>query len=187
LYVTHLRRKGGRGAWNPGNDALAYQPGAVCQIALHGVALKRAARYQLHLKMRHGPLVDMCFDAARSVLVCGCLLTMGATVSCVAMLLHVSFLVAQDDLNNSLFPGLFAAAFAAAMFSAFVVAFTEAMETLVQCFCEDTERNDGSMGRPYYMPKSLLVLVLEKVQGRKVRSMSHWSPYDPVGVVNADP
>jgi hypothetical protein len=28
---------------------------------------------------------------------------------------------------------------------------------------------------------------LEKVQGRKVRSMSHWSPYDPVGVVNADP
>ncbi|XP_034886359.1 choline transporter-like protein 4 isoform X2 [Mirounga leonina] len=46
--------------------------------------------------------------------------------------------------------------------SGFFSVFGMCVDTLFLCFLEDLERNDGSLDRPYYMPKSLL-----KILGRK--------------------
>uniref|UniRef100_A0A452UBQ7 Choline transporter-like protein n=1 Tax=Ursus maritimus TaxID=29073 RepID=A0A452UBQ7_URSMA len=46
--------------------------------------------------------------------------------------------------------------------SGFFSVFGMCVDTLFLCFLEDLERNDGSLDRPYYMPKSLL-----KILGKK--------------------
>ena len=40
----------------------------------------------------------------------------------------------------------------------------QAIETMLQCFCEDCERNDGSPMHPYYMPTKLKRLILASDQ-----------------------
>ena len=39
--------------------------------------------------------------------------------------------------------------------SAFMAVFDMAISTLFLCFCEDSERNDGSAAKPYFMEASL--------------------------------
>ena len=54
-----------------------------------------------------------------------------------------------------------------AVYGVFFITYREALETIVQCFCEDTERNDGTPLRRYYMPDALKTLIFEEVQGNK--------------------
>ena len=68
------------------------------------------------------------------------------------------------DVHLALVPAAAAAAAAAAINAVFFTAYAEAIETILQCFCEDLERNDGSALRAYYMPDSLKQLVLEKIR-----------------------
>ena len=37
----------------------------------------------------------------------------------------------------------------------------QAVEAMLQCFCEDCERNDGSAMHPYYMPDTFKKIILE--------------------------
>uniref|UniRef100_A0A8C6RV92 Choline transporter-like protein n=1 Tax=Nannospalax galili TaxID=1026970 RepID=A0A8C6RV92_NANGA len=48
--------------------------------------------------------------------------------------------------------------------SGFFSVFGMCVDTLFLCFLEDLERNDGSVNRPYYMPKSLLKILGKKNQ-----------------------
>merc|ERR1712059_85702 len=43
--------------------------------------------------------------------------------------------------------------------SAFFSVYSMAVDTLFLCFLEDLERNDGSLERPYYMSKSLKIIL----------------------------
>ena len=36
----------------------------------------------------------------------------------------------------------------------------QAVEAMLQCFCEDCERNDGSAMHPYYMPAAFKTVIL---------------------------
>jgi len=42
-----------------------------------------------------------------------------------------------------------------AIATAFMSVYEMAVDTMLLCFCEDTERNDGSAEKPYYMSDSL--------------------------------
>jgi choline transporter-like protein 2/4/5 len=53
------------------------------------------------------------------------------------------------------------------VFFAFFMAHREAVETIVQCFCEDTERNNGTPLRQYYAPAALKKLIFVDVQGHR--------------------
>jgi hypothetical protein len=44
----------------------------------------------------------------------------------------------------------------------FMTVFETAIDTIFLSFCEDCERNDGSDGKPYYMPPSLRTVINAK-------------------------
>eukprot|EP00658_Telonema_sp_P-2_P083014 TRINITY_DN8885_c0_g1_i11.p1 TRINITY_DN8885_c0_g1~~TRINITY_DN8885_c0_g1_i11.p1 ORF type:complete len:121 (+),score=54.69 TRINITY_DN8885_c0_g1_i11:58-420(+) len=41
------------------------------------------------------------------------------------------------------------------------------IETIMECFCEDTERNDGSFMKPFYMTPGLKQLLLKELTMRE--------------------
>lgn len=41
------------------------------------------------------------------------------------------------------------------------------MEAILQCFCEDCERNDGSAMHPYYMPAAFKKVILDAEKQKK--------------------
>lgn len=51
--------------------------------------------------------------------------------------------------------------------SAFFSVYNMCVDTLFLCFLEDLERNDGSMQKPYYMPKNLMKILNKKNQRPK--------------------
>ena len=57
-----------------------------------------------------------------------------------------------------------------AIYVTFFTSYAEAIETILQCFCEDMERNDGTPLRQYYMPESLKKLTFEEVKGQVMPS-----------------
>jgi choline transporter-like protein 2/4/5 len=44
----------------------------------------------------------------------------------------------------------------------FFEVYNMAVDTLFLCFLEDCERNDGSLDKPYYMPKELMIILGKK-------------------------
>ena len=134
---------------SPTASSLAYRPGAVCQVALHGLSLKKSAFAAHQLKLRNADVVGKCLGASHGALLAGVTFVMGIVVSTVAFALHV---FNPYDVHLALVPAAAAAAAAAVIFAVFFTAYVEAIETILQCFCEDLERNDGSALRQYYMP-----------------------------------
>ena len=74
------------------------------------------------------------------------------------------------DENAGLVPAAASAAMSAAIYVTFFTSYAEAIETILQCFCEDMERNDGTPLRQYYMPESLKKLIFEEVKGQVMPS-----------------
>ena len=75
-----------------------------------------------------------------------------------------------DEVNVGLVPAAVSAAMSAAIYVTFFTSYAEAIETILQCFCEDMERNDGTPLRQYYMPESLKKLIFEEVKGQVMPS-----------------
>ena len=67
----------------------------------------------------------------------------------------------------TLAPASCAALAGTVVFFAFFMAHREAVETIIQCFCEDTERNNGTPLRQYYAPAALKKLIFVDVQGHR--------------------
>ena len=71
----------------------------------------------------------------------------------------------------TLAPASCAALAGTVVFFAFFMAHREAVETIIQCFCEDTERNNGTpLRRQYYAPAALKKLIFVDVQGHRAPS-----------------
>ena len=47
-----------------------------------------------------------------------------------------------------------------------MVCWLQAVEAMLQCFCEDCERNDGSAMHPYYMPAAFKKVILDAEKQR---------------------
>ena len=153
---------------SPDSTALMYRGGAVCQIALHGTSLRRGASWQLHLKMRNDEVVRQCLGAAGSALLAG--LITAASISAVITTCLTHVMPDADEVNVGLVPAAVSAAMSAAIYVTFFTSYAEAIETILQCFCEDMERNDGTPLRQYYMPESLKKLIFEEVKGQVMPS-----------------
>jgi len=69
------------GSASPRSTALAYRPGAICQIALHGAKLRSAALAAHQLKLRNADVVGRCLGASGSVLFAGSVCTVGRCMS----------------------------------------------------------------------------------------------------------
>lgn len=153
---------------SPDSNALMFRGGAVCQIALHGTSLRRGASWQLHLKMRNDEVVRQCLGAAGSALLAG--LITAASISAVIATCLTHVMPDADEVNVGLVPAAVSAAMSAAIYVTFFTSYAEAIETILQCFCEDMERNDGTPLRQYYMPESLKKLIFEEVKGQVMPS-----------------
>ena len=149
-----------------GSDLLNYTAGSVCQIALHGCSLRRGCQNQQHLKMRHWDVVKRCERATWGVLFAGGMFSLAFAATIAAALCHVDVML-PDGIQWSLAPAFCAGMGALAVYGIFFITYREAVETMVQCFCEDTERNDGTPLRRYYMPETLKKLIFEEVQGNR--------------------
>ena len=151
----------------PKSTLLAYRGGAVCQIALHGCGMKRGCFNQYHLKMRAGGVARQCVDGPGAILfVGGAFVSLFAACATVA-LCHLDGFLATRPIQWSLGPAFAAFVGAAWTYAAFFIAYREAVESVAQCFCEDTERNDGTPLRSYYMPEGLKRLIFVQVQGNR--------------------
>lgn len=150
----------------PYSVALAYRSAAVCQIALHGCSLKRACFNQHHLKMRNGEIVRKCESAADGAMFAGWVCTALASFAICAGLSGVDILLLRP-IQWTLAPASCAALAGTVVFFAFFMAHREAVETVIQCFCEDVERNNGTPLRQYYAPAALKKLIFVDVQGHR--------------------
>ena len=150
----------------PYSAPLAYRSAAVCQIALHGCSLRRACFNAHHLKMRNGDIVRKCESAADGAMFAGwTCVALASFVTC-AGLSGVDVFVARP-VAWTLAPASCAALAGTVVFFAFFMAHREAVETIIQCFCEDTERNNGTPLRQYYAPAALKKLIFVDVQGHR--------------------
>jgi len=70
------------------------------------------------------------------------------------------------DVTWTVAPATCSAAAGTMVFFAFFMGHREAVETIIQCFCEDTERNNGTPLRQYYAPTALKKLIFHDVQGK---------------------
>lgn len=153
----------------PYSVPLAYRSAAVCQIALHGCSLRRACFNQHHLKMRNREIVRKCERAADGVMFAGWVCVALASFAICAGLTGVDFLTIRA-VRWTLAPASCAALAGTVVFFAFFMAHREAVETIIQCFCEDTERNNGTPLRQYYAPAALKKLIFVDVQGHRAPS-----------------
>jgi hypothetical protein len=150
----------------PYSYVLAYRSAAVCQIALHGCSLRRACFNQHHLKMRNLEIVRKCEAAADGAMFAGWVCTALASFAICAGLSGVDLIVLRP-VQWTLAPASCASLAGTVVFFAFFMAHREAVETIVQCFCEDTERNNGTPLRQYYAPAALKKLIFVDVQGHR--------------------
>ena len=116
--------------------------------------------------MRNGLIVKKCASASDGAMFAGwtcCALASFASASAMSL---VDFLTVRA-VRWTIAPATCAAAAGTVVFFAFFMAHREAVETIIQCFCEDTERNNGTPLRQYYAPASLKRLIFHDVQGQR--------------------
>jgi choline transporter-like protein 2/4/5 len=131
--------------------------------------LRRACFNQHHLKMRNSEIVRKCERAADGAMFAGWVCTALASFAICAALTNVDFLTIRGA-RWTLAPASCAALAGTVVFFAFFMAHREAVETIIQCFCEDTERNNGTPLRQYYAPAALKKLIFVDVQGHRAPS-----------------
>lgn len=69
----------------------------------------------------------------------------------------IAFLMlkANGTISFYVLPVLLIGVIAYAIAASFMSVYDMAVDTMLLCFCEDSDRNDGSAERPYYMSDSL--------------------------------
>jgi hypothetical protein len=78
----------------------------------------------------------------------------------------------ETDLNYRFFPMVLAIIFAYLVASLFIGVFEMVVDTIFICFCEDGERNDGSMERPYFMSDNLMKFMRRQDRRAQKRTLS---------------
>ncbi|KAK9804431.1 hypothetical protein WJX72_012270 [[Myrmecia] bisecta] len=138
---------------------------AYVQIALHGTSLLESATSAAHLLKRQRKRVEGCAGAAAAVIFPGKVFT-------VVLSMLVAYWLATyiaGYFTTVITPvGIVAMAgiASAAISTAYCIVHDQAVETMLQCFCEDCERNDGSAMHPYYMPTTFKNIILEAATAR---------------------
>jgi hypothetical protein len=123
---------------------------AYIMISIYGYSFCQGA------KRGFGLLADNFLRVAALNCVGGFIVFLGKLFVCILTAL-IAFIVLKrnsDDIGDYVIPTVAIGILAYAISVAFFNVFDIAMDTLLLCFCEDTERNDG-VERPYYMSENL--------------------------------
>ncbi|GAB0099962.1 Choline transporter-like 2 [Sergentomyia squamirostris] len=133
---------------------------AYIMCAIHGKNFCSSARDAFNLLMRNflrvialDKVTDFLFFLAKVLIAAG----MGVATHFFVKSPHSNL-----DLNYSFVPVIIVAIGSYLIASVFFSVYSMAVDTLFLCFLEDTERNDGSPEKPYFMSKQLMRILGKK-------------------------
>uniref|UniRef100_A0A1B0DG12 Choline transporter-like protein n=1 Tax=Phlebotomus papatasi TaxID=29031 RepID=A0A1B0DG12_PHLPP len=133
---------------------------AYIMCAIHGKNFCSSARDAFNLLMRNflrvialDKVTDFLFFMAKVLIAAG----MGVATHYFIKSPHSNM-----DLNYSFVPVIIVAIGSYLIASVFFSVYSMAVDTLFLCFLEDTERNDGSPEKPYFMSKQLMRILGKK-------------------------
>ncbi|KAJ1500068.1 hypothetical protein HMI56_004049 [Coelomomyces lativittatus] len=125
---------------------------AYIEIAVYGYGFCEGAKKAFDLLVRNAYRLIVVEGVGGFLLFLGKLLIVSVTCI-VGMVLLFHF---QPELGNfNAVPLIFIFVLAWFIASLFVAVMDMAIDTIFLCFCEDSERNDGSLQKPYFMSKEL--------------------------------
>jgi len=78
-----------------------------------------------------------------------------ATATMIGFVILDSDKSGDNGVQSPLYPSIIIFIISYAIASAFMAVYEMAIDTILLCFCEDCERNDGSVNNPFYMSDSL--------------------------------
>ena len=132
--------------------------GSIPQIAVHGQDVASGALLAAQLDFRNAERVGRCKGIVNNLSLLG-VLTVPLVVTFATI--NVFQFFAKADMSRVLGPVAFVLLLSCLIVVSVFSFYNTAAETLIQCFCEDVERNDGSPMHEYYMPQPLKEFVTE--------------------------
>lgn len=143
------------------DQALYMNDSMWAQVALHGTGAQESGRRGAQLLQRNVPLIGPCMGTVDTIISTG--------EVCVSNFCGLLTLFGLPFFTNDVvftFPAVLAAmVIGRTVCAIFLAAYTEAGSTMLQNFCEDAERNNGSPLRAYYMPQKLKAFILAAKNG----------------------
>ncbi|GJQ82551.1 hypothetical protein Trydic_g13006 [Trypoxylus dichotomus] len=132
---------------------------AYIMCAIHGKNFCISAKNAFSLLMRNilrvfvlDKITDFIFFLSKMAIV------IGVSASIYAIVVYVR----TEEITYVFVPVIFVAICAYFICSAFFKVYTMAIDTLFLCFLEDSERNDGSPEKPFFMSKNLMKILNKK-------------------------
>ncbi|KAA6417820.1 MAG: solute carrier family 44 member 2 [Trebouxia sp. A1-2] len=143
-----------------------FSSDAYVQMAMHGYSLRKSFTTACQLLHRHKRRMRDCQGSACTAVLPGKVMVTAAT-SCAAVWLS-QYCGAKHTFTVATVGVTTVAAYGIAC--AFLTMHEQAVEAMLQSFCEDCERNDGSAMHPYYMPPAFKKIILEAAKWQKTGS-----------------
>ncbi|KAF5300796.1 hypothetical protein FQR65_LT09099 [Abscondita terminalis] len=136
---------------------------AYIMCAIHGKNFCLSAKDAFNLLMRNIIRVFV-LDKVTDFLIFMSKILVTACVTCVAYVVFATNYVnlVESQLNYNYIPVIIIAISTFFVTLVFFSVFTMAVDTLFLCFLEDSERNDGSPEKPYFMSKNLMQILGKK-------------------------
>jgi len=127
---------------------------AYIMVAIYGYSFCQGARRGFDL------LASNILRVAALNCVTGFLIFLGKLFVCMVTTLAAFVVLSRADTNDEttydyMLPVIAISILSYAIATAFFSVFDMAVDTLLLCFCEDSERNDGTEAKPYYMSNNL--------------------------------
>lgn len=129
---------------------------ACIQVAMHGSCWQSSKTISYGLWYRNRQRVDFASAITRKML-----FVVGSMSVVLAAMVTFGWLAYDADIYSPTGPTILVTLFANAITSVFTTLYQYTIETIMECFCEDQERNDGSFMRQYYMTPGLKQLLLK--------------------------
>eukprot|EP00054_Salpingoeca_dolichothecata_P014314 m.80628 g.80628 ORF g.80628 m.80628 type:complete len:645 (+) comp20931_c1_seq1:81-2015(+) len=124
---------------------------AYIEIAIYGYSFCKAARTAFMILLRNILRVAAINSVGDFVLFVGKLL-----VVVISGFVALAWFRSMDNVHYVAIPVFLVCVFAYFIANVFFSVFEMVIDTLFLCFCEDSERNDGSMDKPYFMSDNLM-------------------------------
>uniref|UniRef100_A0AAY4DFL1 Choline transporter-like protein n=1 Tax=Denticeps clupeoides TaxID=299321 RepID=A0AAY4DFL1_9TELE len=144
---------------------------AYIMVAIYGKNFCTSARDAFFLLMRNILRVAVLDKVTDFLLFLGKLLIVGIVGICSFFFFSGRIQKISNDINLNYYwvPILTIVIGSYLIAHGFFSVYAMCVDTLFLCFCEDMERNDGSVERPYYMSSELHEILLKKCKRSKLR------------------
>eukprot|EP00042_Codosiga_hollandica_P038317 m.310906 g.310906 ORF g.310906 m.310906 type:complete len:640 (+) comp55359_c0_seq1:214-2133(+) len=141
---------------------------AYIETAIFGYSFCNAARHAFMILLRNILRVAAVNSIGSFVLFLGKLII----CACSVMMAFVWFERVSYELHYPIAPLIIVGVFAYVIASIFLDVYAMVIDTLLVCFCEDQERNDGSAEKPYFMSSNLLAVLSRSDRKKQEATMA---------------